>query len=247
MSRSNPTESSSHPCTRWHEYDGANGNVRYYDRDKKENIPVSDGFRFILLDELAVVKGWHDASDSGITSNEVKRIDRDPITVKSFKGGVLAEGLYSKIRDRVVNCGGHYTANLYIAFKPSADAALVIGSLQLKGASLGVWMEFAKKNRGEIYKKSILIRGSTEGKKGKVVYRTPIFYLGEISPETDQQAMALDKTLQEYLTGYFGKSKIAPPSPEDADAPSRADEPEPADTRDYDENTQNGPDDDIPF
>lgn len=234
MSRSNPTESSSHPCTRWHEYDGANGNVRYYDRDSKTNVPVADGFRFILLDELAVVKGWHDASDSGITSNEVKRIDRDPITVKAFKGGVLAEGLYSKIRDRVVNLGGHYTANLYIAFKPDSGA-LAIGSLQLKGAALGAWMEFAKKNRGEIYKKSIVIRGSNEGKKGKVVFKTPIFHLTDISPETDAQAMALDKALQEYLTGYFGKSKITPPSAEDADPPSRGDEPE--DTRDFDSAT----------
>lgn len=243
MSRSNPTESSNHPCTRWHEYDGANGNVRYYDRDTKQNVPVPDGFRFILLDELAVIKGWHDASESGITSNEVKRIDRDPLTVKAFKGGVLAEGFYSKIRDRIVNLGGHYTANLYIAFKPSADQPLSIGSLQLKGAALGAWMEFAKKNRSEIYKKSIVIRGSKEGKKGKVVFQTPVFHLGEISPETDAQAMGLDKTLQEYLKGYFDKSKITP-APEDADAPSRGDEPE--DPRDYSEGTPDD-DSDLPF
>lgn len=205
MSRSNPTDQGSHPCSRWHEWDGSNGQVRYYDKATKTNIPIRGDFVFILLDQLSVIKGWHDASDSGITSNEVRDTTTDPFVVKAFEGGVLASGIYQTIRDRVVAMGAHFTTNCYIAYKDGAIMA--IGSLQLKGAALNAWVEFKKKHRSELYTKAVKISGYEEGKKGKITFRVPKFFIGDISPETNEKALALDAELQKYLDRYLSRPK----------------------------------------
>lgn len=205
MSRSNPTDQSSHPCSRWHEWDGSNGHVRYYDKQTKINIPIKGDFVFILLDQLSVIKGWHDASDSGITSNEVRDTTTDPFVVKAFEGGVLASGIYQAIKDKVVAIGGYFTTNCYIAYKNGA--ILSIGSLQLKGAALNAWVEFKKKHRSELYTKAVKISGYEEGKKGKITFRVPKFFIGEISPETNEKALALDSELQKYLDRYLSRPR----------------------------------------
>ena len=82
-----------------------------------------------------------------------------------------------------------------------------MGTLRLKGAALGAWMEFRKQNRRTAYGKSIRIDGFTEGKKGSVTYRMPTFALGDISPETLALATELDRTLQEFLDGYLSRAK----------------------------------------
>ena len=258
MSRSNPTDNSPNPSTRWYEWDGSNGEIRYFDKEAKSlkdptkkgsNIPVKMPFGFILLDELASVRGWHDASDSGIFSNEVRDTRAEPLLVKSFKGGLLAEGFYSAIRDRVAAHGGHFTTNLYIGYK-DAQGNLQIGSLQLKGASLNSWVEFRKANRVDVYKKAIVITGFVEGKKGNIVFRTPVFAIKDISEKADTEAKALDQLLQHYLKGYFARTatdKVARPAapaegvqehPEEV--PQEEPEPEEPPTRVID-------DEDVPF
>lgn len=205
MSRSNPSEHLSNPSTRWFEWNGEKGLIRYYDKDAKANVDIPLPFTFILLDELASVRGWHDPSQSGIYSNEVRDTTQEVLVVKSFKGGSIAEGFYRAIKDRVNNAGGAYVANCYIAFKSGDDYA--VGSIRMKGAALGSWMEFRKAHRADIYKKAIRIAGFTEGKKGKVVYRMPEFSLNSVSAEAEASAVRLDRELQEFLSGYLKRNK----------------------------------------
>lgn len=204
MSRSKPTDNAPNPSTRWHEWNGATGAVKYYDKEAKTTVTCPPGFTFVLLDVLAVVKGWHDASDSGISSNEVRDVRSEPLTVKAFKGGVIANGLYTQIRDAVLAAGGHYTSNLYIAYRDGGQ--LRIGSLQFKGAALGGWMEFQKANRKAVFEQAIKITGCVEGKKGQVVFKVPTFGLVGISEGTQREAIALDAELQQYLDGYFRRT-----------------------------------------
>jgi hypothetical protein len=206
MSRSNPSEHLSNPSTRWFEWNGEKGLVRYYDKDAKENVDVPLPFTFILLDELASVRGWHDASGSGIYSNEVRDTTQEVMVVKSFKGGTIAEGKYRDIKDRVNAAGGDYNANCYIAFK-QGDGTYAIGSIRFKGAALGAWMEFRKANRNGIYKGGIRIDSYTEGQKGRVIFRVPVMKLNSVTPEAEARAVALDKELQEFLSGYLRKNK----------------------------------------
>lgn len=207
MSLSNPHEKGQpNPSTRWFEWNGEQGAIRYYDKELKQTIGVPLPFTFILLDELGAVKGWHDPSASGIYSNEVKDTRQDTLVVRAFKGGTLVEGLYRDIKDRVNSLGGSFTTNCYIAFKNDNDV-LSIGALHFKGASLASWMEFRKQCRSEFYKKAVTIEAFTEGKKGRIVYRVPKFTMTDISPETMAIAVELDKALQEFLKGYLARNK----------------------------------------
>ena len=206
MSRSNPHEHTANPATRWFEWNGETGVVRYYDKEAKKNIDCGTGFVFVLLDELSSVRGWHEASGSGIYSNEVRDTREGILIVKAFKGGTLAEGLYKDIKDRVNALGGAFTANCYVGVK-NGGGALAIGALRFKGAALGAWMEFRKAHRSELYAKGVRIVGVTEGKKGRITYRMPVFTLVDLTSETESAAIALDRQLQEYLTGYLSKTK----------------------------------------
>lgn len=207
MSRSNPNENGAvNPSQRWFEWNGEHGVVRYYDREAKRNIDVGTEFSFVLLDQLGGVKGWHEPSQSGIYSNEVKDTRQDVLIVRSFKGGTLAEGLYKDIKDRVNAIGGQFVSNCYIAYKDDAGK-LALGCLRFKGAALGAWMEFTKAHRADLYTKGIKIAGYTEGKKGRIVYRVPVLKTVELTEATNAAAIALDKTLQEFLAAYLKKNK----------------------------------------
>lgn len=210
MSRSNPTVNTPSPCKRWLEFNGETGDLRYYDKQEKKNIVVhAKGFTFLLLDQLAVVKGWHEASESNIQSNEVRDTRVEPMLVKAFKGGKIAEGLYADIRDRVAAFGGHFVTNCYIGFRDARNGPLQLGSIQFKGAALNSWVEFTKANRKEVYEQAVMITGSVDGKKGSVKFKTPTFTLVAVSPDTDVEAKALDIELQEYLKGYFDRTRLA--------------------------------------
>lgn len=251
MSRSQPTANNPNPATRWFEWDGENGGVRYYDRDAKENVPIGDKMTFILLDELATIKGWHNDSDSGIYANEVRDTVAETMIVKAFKGGVIAQGFYRQIRDRVAAAGGKFVSNCYIAYK---DGDLKIGSIQLKGAALNAWVDFKKAHRSELYKKAVAITGKTEGKKGKITYFTPAFAMKEIGEDTNNEAMRLDGELQEFLKSYFSRTRVEqvaqPDHHEEADAHASTErhaEPPKQQRREPDPDLDPAPEDDIPF
>jgi hypothetical protein len=250
VSRSNPANNKPNPSTRWFEWNGEQGTVRYYDKQAKQNVDVGQEFTFVLLDELGAVGGWHEASQSGIYSNEVRDTRQDVLLVKSFKGGTLAEGLYKAIKDKVAVAGGQFVANCYIAFK--GDDGFAIGSIKFKGAALSSWMDFRKANRAQLYKKAIQIIGSTEGKKGRVTYRMPTFRLNDLSDATNDVAIGLDRELQEFLSSYLARTKR-----DQVDSTAHHDEPSQA-SRDYDDGPERDPihapepdfiptADDIPF
>lgn len=209
MSRSNPTNNNPNPSTRWFEWHGSKGVVRYYDKEKKENVEVPLPFPFFVLDILSTVKGWHEASESGIFANEVRDTKQDVLNVRSFKGGELASGLYQDIRDRVGNLGGYFVSSIYIGYK-NADGNLAIGNLNLNGAALGAWSNFRKdKAKGQmIFDKACKIVGYTDGQKGSVKFRVPKFELFDAQSQTSEQAVELDKELQEYLKGYMARPKV---------------------------------------
>lgn len=222
MSRSNPTEASRNPSTRWFEFaSGSDGGfVRYYNKDTEQKVALGDAekggkFVFLLLDEMATVKGWHDPSESGIFANEVRDTRQDTLVVRSFKGGDIASGLYANIKDKIGASGGHFVSSCYIAYKDGE--VLRIGNIQFKGAALSTWMEFKKscptkkdasgKSVKAYYLDAVKIEGFEQLKKGATTYRIPKFGVLATSEETNKQAVALDAELQAFLTDYLKRPR----------------------------------------
>jgi hypothetical protein len=192
---------SKNPATKFLDWKSDQKGFSYYDKGLSKNIEVSLPFKFVFLDELSTVKGWHDASTSGIFSNEVKYLSKEPMTVKAFKGGEIAKGLYNEIKDRVKNAGGHYSKSIYIM---TEDGELA--NIQLKGSATQQWGEFVKANKNSITRTWVNVATATESKKGKVVFSVPNFTIGADIEDIDAKT-ADDKfdELEAYLKTYLAK------------------------------------------
>jgi hypothetical protein len=243
MSRSNPT-TAANPAHRFFEWKAEKGELQYYDKEKKENIPVKLPFSFLILDEVSQVGGGIKVNGKyeGYWSNAVKNLNTQIITVKS-KGGIVAQGLYAELKERK---GLHYEKGLYIAFHGD-NGDLVIGFLKFKGSSLGAWFEFTKAHR-DLCKGAFTIKSRSEvieGDKGD--YYTPIFtHKLDISEESDQAAIDLDRQLQEYLTAYFAHKGVESDEPaQEAQFAAAVGSSTPTHTGGYQPSADE--DDDIPF
>ena len=196
MSRSNPTQTNS-PVTRKFEWNGQVGNIKYYDKQLKDNVQVELPFLFIVLDDKHTITGFSDSAGSGIWSNNISDFGEE-LTVRT-KNGIIAKGQYTDIREKVKNMGGRYASATFIAYKDGGE--LKIGVLELKGAAVNSWIDFKKANN--INEIAVNITSAVEGKKGAIRYFIPSFAANKISDETDQKAIELDKELQ----AFFNNSK----------------------------------------
>ncbi len=135
----------SNPATKFLEWKSNDQCFEYYDKEAQKKVQVPLPFKFLVLDELHTVKGWNDATQSAIYSNEVKYISKEPMTVKPFKGNEIAKGLYKDIKDKVVSAGGHYTKSIYIMLEDG-----LLANIQLKGSAVQKWGEFTNKTRNRL-------------------------------------------------------------------------------------------------
>lgn len=170
----------------------------YWDKEAKENKKLPIPVKFIHYDEMATIKGWHDASGSGIYSNEVKSTKNEPFSVRAFKGGEIANGLYQDIKSKVNSAGGDYHVSLY------AELNGEIVNFSFKGAALMTWSDFAKENRKSFLGNYVNVVGALDAKKGSVKYSTPVFQIGE-----SIEASASDLADKNYdgLKDYFNARK----------------------------------------
>lgn len=220
MSRSNPTQNARNPSTRWFEWHGSKGHLNYWDKEAKRRVDVNLPFTFLLLDELATVKGYHEPSQSGVFANEVRDTRQETLLVKAFEGGEIASGLYANIRDRVKAHGGYFQASCYVAYKDGDT--LKVGNIGFNGAALQAWSEYKKHTNG-IYDGAVSIIGYEDRVKGATKYRIPTFSLKPVAPETHAAAVKLDTELQAFFKDYFGRTRTEQVKPAATVA-----EPEPA-------------------
>lgn len=196
MSRSNNT-TSANPATRWFEWSGSTGQLKYYDKEKGENVFLELPFTFLVLDQLSTITGYSDEQQSGIWSNEVKNLKLEPLTVRT-KQGILGGGLYEAVKNLK---GVRFTKSIYIAYY-NDKKELAIGNFKATGASLSAWIEFSRGKN--IFEGAVSITKAVQAKKGATKYFIPEFQLKtEVSEETNAKAVELDKQLQKYLNDYL--------------------------------------------
>jgi len=209
MSRSNPYDKLENPAKVFYEWNSDNGCFKYYDKVEKKNVlvPLSakTPFTFLFLDAKSTIKGFCEAEQGGFWSNEVTDTTKEVLTVRT-KAGIHAVGLYADIKDKLKAKGAKYCQSVYIAIK--GENGLQIANIQMLGAALNEWIEFVKNNN--INEIAVQIKSVEEKKKGKTIYNVPIFTPIKVSAKTNEEAVALDKELQEYLSAYFAKNSSAP-------------------------------------
>jgi len=194
---------SSNPTSKYLEWKSNDKAFSYYDKEAGQNVKVELPLKFVFLQHYHTVKGWNDASASGIYSNEVFYIGSEPMTVRSFKGGVLAEGLYKDIKSNIVNAGGKYHRSVYVMLEDGT-----IANLSFKGAVVREWSDFMEANRSLTDAQWIEVKEAREEKKGSVKYSVPLFKMGPaLSKQDSSNADSVASSLKSYLDGYFNKKE----------------------------------------
>lgn len=229
MSRSNPSANLAHPCKRWFQVSGAEGDVSYYDKERNETVVVGSTFQFLLLDELATVGGFHEPSQSGIYSNEVRDTRTEPFNVRTFGGITMGKGLYQALREKIAVMGAKYIASCYIAYKGD-DGNLQLGNIRFKGSALSAWSDFKRdcplvdingQKVKSYFADAVRIEGFKPAKKGATNYFVPQFRTVAIPPAVNELANTLDAQLQDYLGAYLSRPVDAT-ADEDADTADTA-------------------------
>src|SRR6056300_1509717 len=92
---------SSNPTTKYLEWISNDKSFEYYDKEAGQKVKVELPLKFVFIDHYHTVKGWNDASESGIWANEVYYIGSEPMKVRAFKGGTIADGIYKDIKEDI--------------------------------------------------------------------------------------------------------------------------------------------------
>lgn len=174
------------------------GALSYYDKEAGENVEVPTPFKFVVLDQLATIKGWSDQDESGYWSNEVKSVGRDVLNVRT-KAGLKESGLWKDIKGSVGIAGAKYHASIYVA--ATGRDGLQIENIAFTGAALNAWIEFTKAN--DVRKNTVTLTEWADAKKGSVKYKVPVFTAEPMEDAERDEAVELAKQLREYHNQYF--------------------------------------------
>jgi hypothetical protein len=193
----------SNPATKFIDWKSNDKCFEYYDKEAQQKVQIPLPFKFLTLDEMHTIKGWNDATSSGIFSNEVKYISKEPLTVKPFKGNEIAKGLYKDIKEKVQSAGAHYVKSVYIMLEDGT-----LANLQLKGSAVQEWGAFTQKTRNRLPDEWVTVSKVKEGKKGAVKYTMPLFEFERSLNETEvEQADEAFEILEAYMKAYLVKAE----------------------------------------
>lgn len=218
-----PQSQNPNPSAMFLEWKSNDKCFEYYDKEAQEKVKVQLPLKFAFLEHYHTVKGWHDATQSGIYSNEVYGIGYEELTVKTFKGLQIAKGIYKENKSQINNAGGKYHRSIYGVLE---DGRII--NIALKGASIGGikadkaadgkdhegYSDFYKRVSQMVEKKWILVDGVSEGKSGSVKYSTPTFSLGgEITTKEDALIIESANQLQEFVNSRSEAKTVGATTP----------------------------------
>jgi hypothetical protein len=201
---SEKSNSSNNPTKKYLDWKSNDKSFEFYDKEAGDKVKVELPLKFVFLQHYHTVKGWNDASQSGIWSNEVYYIGSEPMTVRAFKAGEIATGLYKDIKQDITNAGGKYHRSVYVMLEDGT-----IANLSFKGAVVREWSDFFGDNQSLLDNQWIEVNTAKEQKKGSIKYSTPEFTLGKNL--TAKESSMADETaleLKVYLDEYFRKEEV---------------------------------------
>lgn len=196
---------STNPTARYVAWKSTTKTFTYYDKAAGENVEVPLPLKFVFLQHYHTVKGWNDATQTGIYANEVYYIGREELSVKTFKGKDIASGLYKDIKADVNAAGGKYHRSVYVMLEDGT-----VANVSLKGAVVKSWSDFMEESKNLVDNQWITIGSSKDEKKGSVKYSVPVFTLGK--PLNAEESNAADNAaalLKVHMDAYFGSRDVA--------------------------------------
>ena len=122
--------------------------------------------------------------------------------VKTFKGRIIAKGLYKDIKGAVNAAGGNYHKSIYAV---TNEWELI--NISLKGACVSQWSQFVEKGAWKrLADEWVSIESANDHKKGMVKYSTPNFAFNISLSDAEYKNVEEKATLlQEYMNKYFKK------------------------------------------
>ena len=198
-------QTSVNPTSKFLEWKSNNKSFSFFDKETKQNVEVKLPITFIVLEEYHCIKGFSDSDQTGIYSNEVLQIGTEELEVKTFKGRIIAKGLYKDIKGAVNAAGGNYHKSIYAVTK---EGELI--NISLKGAAVSKWSKLVEKGAWKrLSDEWISIESAEDHKKGMVKYSTPNFVFNTSLSENEFKTVKAKATeLENYLTTYFAKDVV---------------------------------------
>ena len=194
----------SNPTSKFLEWKSNNKSFSYYDKENKQNVEVKLPLTFLVLEEFHTIKGFSDADQTGIYANEILQISAEEFEVKTFKGRVIAKGVYSDIKQVVNSAGGNYNKSIYAVTK---EGDLI--NISFKGAAVSKWSQFTEKGMWKRLKDEwVTIEDAEDHKKGMVAYSTPNFKFNTSLTDYEFKIVeARANELEFYMDGYLAKDE----------------------------------------
>jgi hypothetical protein len=204
-----PEAKNANPATKFLEWKSNEKCFEFYDKENKEKVLVDLPLKIAFLEHYHTVKGFHEPTQTGIYSNEVYSIGYEEMTIKTFKGLEIFEGIYKAGKDKIKKAGANYHRSIYGVFE-NGD----IVNIALKGSSIGGikpekakdgkhhngYSDFVKNNEHDFEKKWIVIDKVAEGKSGSITYSIPVFSMTEdFSEDEDLMVISAARELQEFV------------------------------------------------
>ena len=200
-----PVQKSSNPASKFLSWKSNDKAFAYYDKDKQENVLVKLPLKMVFLEHYHTVKGWNDKTESGIYSNEVYAIGSEEVSVKAFKGGEIASGLYKDIKPKIQAAGGVYHRSVYVMLEDGS-----IANLSIKGSAVSSYSDFYKESNHLLDNQWFLVDKAIDGKKGAVKFSTPNFLIGEVlTRDEDAQVVKAAAILQDHINNYNAKEVVS--------------------------------------
>ena len=197
-------QKSTNPTSKFMEWKSNNKSFSYYDKENKQNVEVKLPLTFLVLEEYHTIKGFSDSDQTGIYANEILQISAEEFEVKTYKGRVIAKGVYSDIKQVVNSAGGNYNKSIYAVTK---EGDLI--NISFKGAAVSKWSQFTEKGAWKRLKDEwVTIEDAEDHKKGMVAYSTPNFKFN--TSLTDYEFKIVEtkaNELESYMDGYLAKDE----------------------------------------
>lgn len=187
------------PIKKFMEFSCLDGHF-FYKNENKTKVIKELPFEFIYLGEKRGIDGWDEPNGCGIFSNKVDNTTKEPLIVKNRKGHIIAEGLYSDIKDKVNAAGGVYATYAFILFEGELFQLELTGArLYRKDEKEACWSNY-KPQRGV----TTVVAKTKKAKKGKTEFVMPIFENGK---PYDEQMMKKCLDLSKQISDYYDAVK----------------------------------------